>query len=457
MDVLRGDYMELFIIPPFDVELTKGVSRHDVGDVAGSYDENAHKFGARLFRNGEEVDISECTVSGYFIRPGGYTVTLHGTVEDGIAWVTLNKSCYYYDGAFTLAVKVSDVGIGTVLVVDGRIIQTRTDSIVDEENTIPSLEEIYSSIDRVEKATAAANEAAENASKTPFIGDSGYWYFWDAERGMYVDSENRSIPEMTFQVQTGEPGTDVQMVQTGTDAAPVITLTIPRGDTGAVDGIDYYTGSPKALGTASPGTANGVARGDHVHPMPGVDDLGAVSYNAQTLTDEQKQQARENIGAGEPYSYSLPTATADELGGVKLGGAFTAPDGVLTIEGEPAEMVLFIEEATYSKNATVQTLVPFDEDAFYIGSMGGSIPTAISLSNYNSTTKWMRFGGVGVPGSGYLHSTIDSAIISFESGATTGTLFYINKFQINASTDISNKEPTSAAIGPVWMLRKIAQ
>lgn len=41
----------------------------------------------------------------------------------------------------------------------------------------------------------------------------------------------------------------------------------------------------------------------------------AVKYTPQTLTDEQKRQARENIGASDPYV--LPQATADALGGIK--------------------------------------------------------------------------------------------------------------------------------------------
>ena len=60
---------------------------------------------------------------------------------------------------------------------------------------------------------------------------------------------------------------------------------------------------------------------------------GAVLYTEQTLTDEQKSQARTNIGAGTssfsgsyndltdkptiPEGYTLPIATANNLGGVK--------------------------------------------------------------------------------------------------------------------------------------------
>jgi hypothetical protein len=147
------------------------------------------------------------------------------------------------------------------------------------------------------------------------------------------------------------------------------------------------------------------------------ENIAALSYETQTLSDEQKAQARENIGAG-----------------------------------EAVELVKFISEATYSKDATVQTLVPFDKSAQYLGMMG-NVPTSIAVTN-----DWLRFGGVGVPGSGYQHSSVDTAIISFGTDeATSGTLFYIGKFQINASSSVSNQNPTSVTIGPVYMLRKITQ
>jgi hypothetical protein len=86
-------------------------------------------------------------------------------------------------------------------------------------------------------------------------------------------------PVITFEVETGAAGSDVQMEQSGTPDAPHIKLTIPRGDTGAVEGVDYYTGNPAALGTASPGTSNGVARGNHVHPMPTADQIKGFLAN----------------------------------------------------------------------------------------------------------------------------------------------------------------------------------
>lgn len=46
-----------------------------------------------------------------------------------------------------------------------------------------------------------------------------------------------ATPEITVKVVTGEPGTAASVKQTGTAEAPVIELTIPRGDTGSIDNL----------------------------------------------------------------------------------------------------------------------------------------------------------------------------------------------------------------------------
>ena len=67
------------------------------------------------------------------------------------------------------------------------------------------------------------------------------------------------------------------------------------------------------------------------HDIPAVDNTAsAVKYIPQELTDEQKAQARENIGALPdtteiPPQYTLPQATSDALGGIKADAA-TAED-----------------------------------------------------------------------------------------------------------------------------------
>ena len=66
------------------------------------------------------------------------------------------------------------------------------------------------------------------------------------------------------------------------------------------------------------------------HDIPAVDNTSsAVKYIPQELTDEQKAQARENIGALPdtteiPPQYTLPQATSDALGGIKADAATAA-------------------------------------------------------------------------------------------------------------------------------------
>lgn len=48
---------------------------------------------------------------------------------------------------------------------------------------------------------------------------------------------------------------------------------------GGGGGATPYTSDPEALGTASPGSSNKYARGDHVHPKPTPADIGAGTYS----------------------------------------------------------------------------------------------------------------------------------------------------------------------------------
>lgn len=46
---------------------------------------------------------------------------------------------------------------------------------------------------------------------------------------------------------------------------------------GGGSSISPYTSNPAALGTASPGSSDDYARGDHVHPKPTAADIGAIA------------------------------------------------------------------------------------------------------------------------------------------------------------------------------------
>lgn len=47
-----------------------------------------------------------------------------------------------------------------------------------------------------------------------------------------------------------------------------------------------YTSNPSALGTASPGSSDAYARGDHVHPMPSAANVGAIALPSNPSTND---------------------------------------------------------------------------------------------------------------------------------------------------------------------------
>lgn len=105
----------------------------------------------------------------------------------------------------------------------------------------------------------ARDEAIEkietaNAHSPQINDDTGYWQTWDADAGQYVDTttkaqgpqgvkgdpgepgpqgETGATPQMTIgTVTTLDPGEDATASITGTAEAPVLSLGIPKGDTG---------------------------------------------------------------------------------------------------------------------------------------------------------------------------------------------------------------------------------
>lgn len=73
------------------------------------------------------------TCAANFIRADGVTVQLSGTVSGTTASVELTEDCLYYDGAFTLAMFISDsTHRYTARVVSGRVIRTISERILDK-------------------------------------------------------------------------------------------------------------------------------------------------------------------------------------------------------------------------------------------------------------------------------------------------------------------------------------
>ena len=276
-----------------------------------SNDKDAHIFDLSLYRGAQEMDLSGASAQGYFIRADGYTVPITGAISGNVVTLTLSESCYYVVGNFNLIIKVS-IGESrkSVFWGNGYVVRSMTDAIVDEENVIPSLDELLAQIAAAESAAKAANTAATNANNATKAAQTATTNANTATKAANTAATNANnatkaaqtattnastatkaantaagkidnmtvqasgleagaaptadlslvdghynlsfaipkgdkgntgatgaTPDIMVKVVTGEAGTQASVAQSGTAENPVITLTIPRGDTGSIDNL----------------------------------------------------------------------------------------------------------------------------------------------------------------------------------------------------------------------------
>jgi hypothetical protein len=292
-------------------------------------DNQANVIELTLMDGASPASLSGYTATVYLQRADGVQVRCPGTVSGNVATVTLQAECYSVPGQYAAIMKLSGPNeLRTVLRLAGYVESDGQGSIIDPSGSIPSYEdierimqELEEALQRAETAISGANAAAQNANEKAAIADTAAGNANAATgnanegagrankaaasiEGLTVEASDVAynkpatatvtdvdghkhiafglrqgvpgpVPTLTFTAKTGNPGTDVVVEQSGTPDAPVVGLTIPRGDPGegAVSTVDGLT--PVSGGNV---------------------ELSAVRYVAQTLEDAQKVQARKNIG-----------------------------------------------------------------------------------------------------------------------------------------------------------------
>lgn len=316
-----------------------------------SGDKDAHVFELSLYRGEQEMDLSGASAQGYFIRADGYTVPITGTISGNVVTLTLSEGCYYVVGNFNLIIKVSIAeSRKSVFWGNGYVVRSMTDAIVDEENVIPSLDELLAQISAAESAAKAANQAAlaansaatsaaqaasaadTNASAAnsaanaatsaasaasaaatkiddmtitatglaagavPTVELTEVGGHYNIVLGLPKGDKGDpgATPQITVQVKTGEPGTAASVKQTGTAEAPVIDLTIPRGDTGSIGSLTINGKTPDGAGKVELTAADVGARADDW--MPTAEDVGALSGTDATLTQAGEAADAQKVG-----------------------------------------------------------------------------------------------------------------------------------------------------------------
>lgn len=142
-----------------DIELESGsIHRSFLNHSIGKGDNLGNRFGVRLYRNGEPVNLGTASCMGVFMAPDGTNIALTSQYTGGnIAFVTLPQACYNVEGQFTLSIKVIQDGITeTMRIVDGIVDNTGVDGAVAPVATIPTYQEILAVYDQMLAAKAGS-------------------------------------------------------------------------------------------------------------------------------------------------------------------------------------------------------------------------------------------------------------------------------------------------------------
>ena len=131
-------------------------------------DNNAHTWRVTVLDGGEAAQVTG-SVTGYFVRPDGNTVTVQGSMAGNVASVVLAQACYAQEGAVKAVMRLSTAD-GAKVTLAAMILPVRnvlTDSIIDPDNVIPSLEDLLAQVAAMEalnddvSAAEAGRVAAE--------------------------------------------------------------------------------------------------------------------------------------------------------------------------------------------------------------------------------------------------------------------------------------------------------
>jgi hypothetical protein len=209
-----------------------------------------------------------------------------------------------------------------------------------------------------------------------------------------------ATPQITVKVVTGEPGTAASVAQSGTAEAPIITLTIPRGDTGSLGSLTINGKTPDSAGKVELTAADVGARADDW--MPTAADVGALSGTDATLTKTGK--AADAKATGDALN-SLKDDKVNQSDALTLEEIMASTD--LSKKVASAEAVKSIKNAIgsiksgsfYAEKSKGNT-VPVDYGCF-IRLSGGSWPGSFYSDTY--------YVGVGAGSEAFLGVQINGA------------------------------------------------
>lgn len=279
-------------------------------------------------QGGQALTLNGATAYGLFKRPvDGSQIRNPGTVSGSAITVPLLAQCYKNAGPFELLIKLVSGSVErTILRLTGYVENGGEGVIIDTSGSIPSYDDLAAAVASANAAAASANEKAQAANtaatnaqnvantvqqkldagefvgpqgpegKTGATGPQGETGQTGPQGETGATGATGATPNLQIgTVETGNPGTDVEASISGTAENPLLNLKIPRGADGS----------------------GSVSKVDGVGPASGNVPLGAVRYSAaQSLTEAQQSQARENISAAKNAAMTGATESAAGAGGL---------------------------------------------------------------------------------------------------------------------------------------------
>lgn len=310
-------------------------------------DVKALRWIVTVTRNGEPEDLSGATAAIYCARTNAPTVRsdediiIDGNTVSGF----LPQDAANAPGLVVCEFSIAHGSDGPAFVLARMTLEaadTIGDDVIDQGNRIPGYEQLLAEIEAMRQATQearqatqsaneqaqAAQTAASNAStqasaaqqaaqkiqnlsataQTLAPGSQATANVSSTENGFEVKlgipmGAAGPVPNITFKVKTGEPGTDVEITQGGTPEAPTVELTIPRGMPG--------TGNVSSVCGVQPGTDGDVpltAENVGARPVDWLPNGLIYPTTAQALEAMSQEQQAELYAQG----YRAIVATYNE-------------------------------------------------------------------------------------------------------------------------------------------------
>lgn len=316
-----------------DVDLTKKLHRVFSGVLLAKQDKRANRMGANVFQDGAAVNLSGYTVKGYFIRNGTETIVIEdGAIIGNQAYVELPGNCYFYDGSYTLTIKLCQGGQELALVIfDGQVGNTITGAVVENENVINAQDFMQQDwLNRVETAAETALDQAAIATEAATAAKEA------------LNGVEEGLAQVAPCILVAASG-DMVTITDGAamPVASLVTNISPAADGSGRDSVSVTRSGKNILPSLDlPGERNGVTftgNGDGTYTVDGTADkdafyrsntapitLGVLPAGQYTMSVTPASAAALVRGRVTNKTSSTTTGTTDGTTGAKT---FTA-DGV---------------------------------------------------------------------------------------------------------------------------------